>query len=479
MYEAIPVETTSELSLNFNETNKGYTKEESMIEASRCLTCVNPTCVRRCPAHLHVPGYMKQIAKGNFQEALKVVYNFFPIAGTCGRICFHPCMEDCLQNRTPDGYALRIPMIRRAAADFGDINKLIIRPGFPTGKKVAIIGAGPAGLTCAYHLRRLGHDVTIFDKEKAPGGQLYYTIPKFRLPKDVLINECSILTKLGVIFKFGVNIGKDVGVEQITNDFDAVFIAIGAMKPITLNIPGEECNGVMHSLDFLKEVNEMRIKSLHGSVSVIGGGNVAIDVLRTVIRLSPDELHIIYRRSPREMPASKGEIREFIEEVVQHHVDIKDVDDAKEKFMLFEVLENEKSRTPTKVVAHFYTQPVKFSESAGKLTSIISSPVRLVNDPSNPRGKLIVDKDTTFELKTDMVIIAAGERPDVASLNLKELKTTRWNTIVVDNELKTSISKVFAGGDVTNGPASMIEAIRDGKNGAYALDKFLMEHVHN
>lgn len=292
----------------------GYTVEEAIKEASRCFACKEATCISGCPAKLSIPAFLQAVANNKFDVAKRIIMNVSPFVGVCGYACFHPCESNCLHSLI-GGEGLAISHIKRAIYEYA--SKIIPTPKPSTGFKVAVIGAGPAGLTAAYHLRLEGHEVTVFDESTVMGGMLLLGIPKFRLPRDVVDNEISILKEMGVIFVSNKKLGVDFSINELFNQgFHAVFIGIGAMKPQSAGIPGEDLDIVVHALSFLKRINLGFNVEVPDNVSVIGGGDVAIDAARTALRLGAKNVNILYRRSEAEMPAKKEHVIEAIEEGV-------------------------------------------------------------------------------------------------------------------------------------------------------------------
>ncbi|MBS7640450.1 MAG: FAD-dependent oxidoreductase [Candidatus Bathyarchaeia archaeon] len=391
-------------------------------------------CVYGCPNDTNIPLIMKKVKVGNIEEAAEVLLDVNPIPFVTGRVCPHRCEEQCSRNILDEPLAIRA--IERFLGDYilENADKMMKPPETSVGKKVAIIGAGPAGLTAAYYLRKLGYEVTIFEREGSAGGVLRYGIPPFRLPKDIVEKIGEIFRdRLGINFKFNTTVGRDTSLKEIMTNFDAVFLAIGAWKEIMMRIPGEEL--IENGLDFLKKVNTSSLEKIGKKVVVIGGGNVAIDVARVLLRLGAEPT-IIYRRTEREMPALKEGVRAAVEEGVK-----------------FE----------------FLTQPIRAERKDGK---IILTCIKMRLGPPDETGRPapIPVEGSEFELECDAIIKAVGEVPDLTFIPPEFLdekgKLKCDETGYVGGNL-------FAGGDVVTGPATVIEAIAAGRRAAASIDKFL------
>ncbi len=426
--------------------------------AAVCKGLVKAPCSHTCPAEIDVPRYVRLIAAGRFAEAHAVIREKIPFPSVCGLVCFHPCEARCRRALIDEAIAIRA--LKRAAAERDDGRwKLRIKRCPPTGKRVAIVGSGPAGLTAAYYLARKGHSVTVFEAFERPGGMMRYGIPDYRLPHDILDAEISKIEALGVEILTGTKIES---FEQLKN-FDAIFLALGAHRGVKLNIPGEEEVGILDCIDFLRRVKLGYTVELGQRVAVIGGGNAAIDAARTALRLGAKatlpatdadqevldasrmarrlgakEVRIIYRRSKAEMPASPEEVREALAEGVQ---------------------------------IEFLTAPIKMTKENG---SIRLDCVRMRLGPVDASGRRQPEPipGSEFTLYCDRVISAIGETPQIPEGF--ELIQTKWNTLVVNPDtLMTERPGIFAGGDVVTGPASVIEAIAAGRRAASSIDTYL------
>lgn len=399
-------------------------------------------CRKACPAEVNVQGYVSLIAQGKFKEALEIIRKDIPLPLVCGRVCFSPCEDACTRKDFDEAVSIRA--LKRLAADYelkmGKTEKPKPIPKTHS-EKVAIIGSGPSGLTAAYELVKSGYPITVFESTPKPGGALRYCIPAYRLPKDILEDEIGYIKALGVEFKTNTKVGKDVTIDDLFKQgYKAIFIGSGAHRCLSLNIEGEELEGVMHSLTFLNNINYGRPVKLGKKVIIVGGGNVAVDVARTAKRLGPDEVTVLYRRTEQEMPAHKQEVEE-----------------AKLEGVKFQ----------------FLTSPKKIVGKDGKVVGIECLKMRLGEPDESGRRRPIPVEGSEFTVPADTVILAIGETPDTSFLP-KEIQITKGNTIVVDQvTLQTIVPNIFAGGDAVTGPASVVEAIAAGKKAAESIDRYL------
>lgn len=440
---------------NFDEVCIGYTKEEAMEEASRCLNCKKPLCVTQCPVTIHIPEFIQQVKVGNFEEAAKIIAESSSLPAVCGRVCPQEtqCEEKCVLGIKGD--AVAIGKLERFVADWSrENNTQLVEPAEKNGKKVAVIGSGPAGLTCAGDLAKLGYDVTIFEALHEAGGVLVYGIPEFRLPKDTVVkHEIDNLKKLGVKIETNVIVGRTVTIDSLIEDegFEAVFIGSGAGLPKFMGIPGENSNGVFSANEFLTRNNLMKAyKSdydtpvkVGNKVAVVGGGNVAMDAARTAIRLGA-EVYLVYRRSEEELPAR-------VEEV--HH--------AKEEGLNLELLTN-----PVEIIA----------DEKGWVTGMKCIRMELGEPDASGRRRPIEIKGSEFTLDVDTVIMSLGTSPNpLISSTTKGLDINKWQCIVAEEDTGlTTKEKVYAGGDAVTGAATVILAMGAGKKAAKAIDEYLM-----
>jgi len=400
-----------------------------------------PPCRATCPAGVNVQGYVALITQSKFKEALELVRKYNPFPAVCGMVCFRPCEAECERGKVDEPVAINA--LKRFVADCW-LKEGVEKPK-PVPKihekNVAIIGSGPAGLTAAYELVKRGYPVTVFESLPKPGGMLRVGIPKYRLPKEVLDAEIQYLKELGIEIRTDTQIGRDLTIDDLLRDgYKAVFIAVGAQKSMKLGIDGEELKGVIHALDFLREVNLGKKVGVGDKVAIIGGGNVAIDAARTAFRLGSKEVCILYRRSREEMPANFEEIEQGEKEGVKFHL---------------------------------LVSPKKILGKDRRVTAIECTRMKLGAPDETGRRRPIPIEGSEFIMEFDTLIIAIGETPDLFPLP-KGVEVTKWNTIAVDPVTQqTSLPKIFAGGDIVSGPATVIEAIAAGKRAAVSIDRYL------
>ena len=438
---------------NFKEVCLGYNKEEAMEEATRCINCKNAQCVKGCPVSINIPGFIEKVKDGNIEEAYQIISESSALPAVCGRVCPQEsqCEGKCI--RGIKGEAISIGKLERFVADWAQENGIKpVGAKEKNGKKVAVIGSGPAGLTCAGDLAKLGYDVTIFEALHEAGGVLVYGIPEFRLPKqDVVAKEIENVKSLGVKIETNVIIGKSVTIDELMDEegFDAVFIGSGAGLPKFMGIPGENANGVFSANEYLTRNNLMKAYDENydtpiaagTKVAVVGGGNVAMDAARTALRLGA-EVHIIYRRSEEELPAR-------VEEV--HH--------AKEEGIIFDLL----------------TNPVEIIEEDGWVKGIKCVRMELGEPDASGRRRPIVVEGSEFVIEVDTVIMSLGTSPNpLISSTTEGLEINKWKCIVADEEYgRTSKEGVFAGGDAVTGAATVILAMGAGKAAAKGIHEYL------
>ena len=439
---------------NFDEVCLGYNKEEAMEEASRCLNCKNAKCMQGCPVNINIPAFIKEVKEGNFAEAYKVIGQSSALPAVCGRVCPQEtqCEGKCI--RGIKGEAVSIGKLERFVADWAKENG--IKPEAPAeknGHKVAVIGSGPSGLTCAGDLAKLGYDVTIFEALHQAGGVLVYGIPEFRLPKDKVVKaEVENVKSLGVKINTNVIIGKSTTVDELMENegFEAVFIGSGAGLPMFMGIPGEVSNGVFSANEYLTRSNLMKaFRDDHDTpivtgkkVVVVGGGNVAMDAARTALRLGA-EVHIVYRRSEEELPARREEV---------HH--------AKEEGVIFDLLTN-----PTEIIA----------DEKGWVKAIKCVRMELGEPDASGRRRPVVIEGSEFEMDVDTVIMSLGTSPNpLISSTTIGLDINKRKCIIADEETgATSKTGVYAGGDAVTGAATVILAMGAGKAAAKGIDEFI------
>ena len=437
---------------NFKEVTFGYTLEEAKREASRCLNCKNPLCMQGCPVSINIPAFIQEIKNGNIEEAGKILMTYTSLPAVCGRVCPQEtqCEGKCILGIK--GEAVAIGKLEKFVGDYLLKNPIEINVPEKNGHKVGVIGSGPAGLTVAGDLAKMGYDVTIFEALHKTGGVLTYGIPEFRLPKDEVVQkEIENIKKLGVKFKTNEIIGKTKLIDKLLDEegFDAVFIGSGAGLPKFMNIPGENLNGVLSANEFLTRVNLMKayrddymtpVKK-GKKVAVIGGGNVAMDAVRTAKRLGA-EAHIVYRRSEKDFPARLEEV---------HH--------AKEEEIIIDAL-----TLPKEILA----------DENGNVIGMKCIHTKLGEPDSSGRASFIEIPDSEFIMETDTVIMALGTAPNpLISSTTKGLDINKWKCIVADENGKTSREGVFAGGDAVSGAATVILAMGAGKKAAQAIDEYI------
>lgn len=402
-------------------------------------------CKAACPAHIPVQGYLKLAAQGRYTEALELIKTENPFPAVCGRICNKRCEAECTRGDVDE--AVAIDEVKRFIADHDMheetrfVPKMVNQIGRPYAEKIAVIGAGPAGMSCAYYLAQKGYPVTVFDRNPVPGGMLTLGIPSFRLEKDVLNAEIDILKEMGVEFRCGVEVGKDVTIQQLRGEgYKGFYLAIGAQKSAKLRIPGEELEGVLGGVDFLREVNLGNKPDIGRRCAVIGGGNVAMDVCRSAVRLGAEETYVFYRRSESEMPADPEEVREAMEEGVKFR---------------------------------FLSAPVEIIGADGRVSAIKIEKMALGEPDERGRRKPVGTGE--FEIvEIDSVIGAVGQTVDWGTLDVGALKTTKKNTAEADSlTYQTAQPDIFVGGDCYTGPKFAIDAIAAGKEAAISLHRYV------
>jgi len=401
--------------------------------------CVAP-CSLNCPAHTDIQGYLKAIANGDDKEAVKIIKEKIPIPASIGRVCPHPCESNCRRRLVEEPLSVAYLKAFAADNDLASSDPYTAICDEATGKKVAIIGGGPAGLTAAY-IRLAGHDVTIYEAMPEMGGMLRYGIPEYRLPKAVLAKEVEAIAKLGVEMKNNIKVGKDISFEEIKNGADAVLVTVGAWKGSSIRCKGEELDGVLSGIDFLREVNMGNIPDIGKNVAVVGGGNTAMDACRTAVRCGAENVYVIYRRTRAEAPAEDIEIEEAIEEGVE--------------FL-------------------FLTNPDEIIGENGKVKAVKLQIMELGEPDASGRRKPVPVEGAFKTLEVDTVISAIGQK--YASAGLEEIGTTGWGTIEADETTcLTNIEGVFAAGDATNNGASIaIDAIAEANIAARAINAYLL-----
>lgn len=454
--QEMPQQKPSERIKNFNEVPLGYTPELAMKEAERCLDCKKPMCISGCPVEIDIPGFIMLIAQGKFIEAAWKIKENNSLPAICGRVCpqEEQCELTCVIRKKFGPVA--IGRLERFVADYerkqGDIRIPQVEPS--TGKRIAIVGSGPAGLTVAGDLIKRGHEVTIFEALHASGGVLVYGIPEFRLPKAIVQAEVDYLKKMGVSVKTNNVIGLTDTIDELFQEgFDAIFIGTGAGAPWFMNIPGENLNGIYSANEFLTRSNLMKAylfpkydTPIYAGkrTAVIGGGNTAMDAARTALRLGAEKVYIIYRRSRTEMPAR-----------------IEEIEHGEEEGIIF----------------HLLTNPIRYiGDEEGRVVSMECIQMELGEPDSSGRRRPLPKEGSEFKIDIDTVIVAIGNGANPLIQNTTpELETNKWGNILANPETgQTSIEGVYAGGDIVTGGATVILAMGAGKKSARAIHEYVM-----
>ncbi len=440
---------------NFLEVALGYTKEQAIDEAQRCLNCKNKPCVTGCPVQIDIPAFVQEVAKGNFEEAYQIIAKSSSLPAVCGRVCPQEsqCEGKCV--RGIKGEPVAIGRLERFVADWHNASTTgeVEKPA-SNGHKVAVIGSGPSGLTCAGDLAKKGYEVTVFEALHLAGGVLVYGIPEFRLPKAIVQKEIDGLKALGVKVETNMVIGKVLSIDELMEEygFEAVFIGSGAGLPRFMNIPGENLKGVYSANEFLTRVNLMKSYKDDSNtpimkakkVAVVGGGNVAMDAARSALRLGAEEVYIVYRRSEEELPARREEVEHAMEEGI-----------------IFKTL----------------TNPVEILPNDNKFVGAIRCLEMELGEPDESGRRRPIEKaGSEFDIPVDCVIMSIGTSPNpLIKSTTKGLETQKWGGIIVAEDTGlTSREGVYAGGDAVTGAATVILAMGAGKTAASAIDEYLM-----
>jgi len=448
----IPEQDPQQRRSNYGEVSLGYTADLAQQEAARCLNCPKPACVQGCPVQVPIPRFIKLVKEGKFKAALDAIKESNLLPAVCGRVCPQEkqCEQRCVVGKKFD--PVGIGRLERFAADWVMQHDLVDAPpvATPTGKKVAIVGSGPAGLACAYELAKLGHAVRVLEAFHEPGGVLLYGIPEFRLPKKIVAREIDLLKRMGVEIALNVVVGKLISIDEILEQYDVCFVATGAGTPKFMDIEGEELNGVYSANEFLTRMNIMRAYSPEFDtpirkgerVAVVGGGNVAMDSVRTALRLGAGEAIIIYRRTEEDMPARREEV---------HH--------AKEEGVRFEVL----------------AEPVRILGKDGSVNAVECVRMELGEPDASGRRKSRPVKGSEFRIQIDTIIMAIGTNANpLVPQSTKDLALHKWGYIIADERTgQTSKPGVFAGGDIVTGSATVISAMGAGRRAAQAMHEYL------
>jgi glutamate synthase (NADPH/NADH) small chain len=453
--QGMPTQDAQVRAHNFSEVALGYAEDSALLEAARCLQCRRPKCVEGCPVGVDIPAFIERLREGDLPGAVRSLKGDNNLPAICGRVCPQEtqCEVVCVMGKKYEPVA--IGRLERYVADW-DLSHPSVPPELPStsGKKVAVIGCGPAGLTCAGDLARYGHKVTIFESLHAPGGVLIYGIPEFRLPKQVVHAEVDYVRSLGVEIRLNTVIGKTYTLDELleAEGYDAVFLGTGAGLPMFMHIPGENYNGVYSANEFLTRVNLMKAYlfpewdtpvKVGRKVAVVGAGNVAMDASRCALRLGAEEVHIVYRRSAQEVPARAEEV---------HH--------AEEEGIIFS----------------FLTNPVEiYGDDKGWVRGMRCIRMQLGEPDASGRRRPLPIESSEFDMDVDMVVMALGTRPNpLVFTDAGGLERTRWGTVVANEETGETTKKgVWAGGDIVTGAATVISAMGAGKRAAADIDRTL------
>lgn len=452
----MPKQSPEKRKRNFQEVALGYSPEHAAKEARRCIQCKKPKCVEGCPVGVEIPAFILALREGDMPGAVQALKRKNSLPGICGRVCPQEvqCESRCVLGKK--GAPVAIGRLERYVADWDLASKKCpvceILP--PSGKRAAVVGSGPAGLTCAADLSRMGHSVTIFEALHDGGGVLVYGIPEFRLPKNIVRSEIEYVQSLGAKLELDSVVGRQVQIKGLFEEgFDAVFLGIGAGAPRFLSVAGENLSGVYSANEYLTRVNLMKAYKFPEydtpikkgkKVAVVGGGNVAMDAARSAMRLGADEVHVIYRRSREEMPAR-----------------LEEVENAMEEGVIFD----------------FLTNPTRFlGDDRGMVKAMEVVEMELGEPDASGRRSPRTKKGSEHIVEVDTVVIAVGTVPNpLIASNTPELKTTRWGTLVVDERGRTTMEGVWAGGDITTGGATVISAMGAGKIASADMDRWLRE----
>ena len=448
----MPVQEPSVRNHNFEEVALGYSEETALNEADRCLNCLNHPCMEKCPVSVNIPGFINKIKEKDYEGAYQVISVDSSLPAICGRVCPQESQCESACTRGKKGDPVGIGRLERFVADWHN-NHAALKEEKPAanGHKVAIVGSGPSGLTCAGDLAKAGYEVTIFEALHLAGGVLVYGIPEFRLPKAIVQKEIDSLKNLGVTINTNVIIGKSLTVDELFEDgYEAIYIASGAGLPMFMHIPGENLKGVLSANEFLTRINLMKAYKEDADtpvrrgkkVAVVGGGNVAMDAARCAKRLGAEEVYIVYRRSEQELPARKEEVEHAMEEGI---------------------------------IFRFLTNPVEILGDDDKSVKALKCVEMELGEPdASGRRRPIAKEGSEFDIEVDTVIMALGTTPNpLLKSTTKGLETNKKGCLVVDEKGLTSRAGIYAGGDAVTGAATVIKAMGAGKLGAKSIDEYL------
>ena len=457
----MPVQDAKVRAHNFEEVALGYTEEQAIDEANRCLNCKNMPCVTGCPVKIHIPEFISKIKEGDFEGAYQIITKSSSLPAVCGRVCPQEtqCESKCV--RGIKGESVGIGRLERFVADWHNTfcTEEPVKPE-SNGHRVAIVGSGPSGLTCAGDLAKRGYEVTVYEALHTAGGVLVYGIPEFRLPKKIVAKEVDTLKKLGVHIETNVVIGKTLTIDELFEmGYEAVFVGSGAGLPNFMGIPGESLKGVYSANEFLTRSNLMKSYLANpetpimkgGKVAVVGGGNVAMDAARTALRLGADKVYIVYRRSMEELPARREEVEHAEEEGIEFRLLV----------------------SPTEILGYNNLDDARDPRN-GFVTGMTCVKMELGEPDERGRRRPVVIPNSEFTIDVDTVIMSIGTSPNPLIKSTTEgLEVNRWGGIVVNEDGLTSRNAVYAGGDAVTGAATVISAMGAGKTAAKAIDDFL------
>ncbi len=442
----ISIQNPKERINNCDEVVLGYDEEKALLEANRCLNCINHPCVDGCPINNKIPEFINEIKNKNYEEAYRIISNNSCFPSICSRVCSYntQCESNCSMSKMGD--AIFIGALERFVTDYH--NQIEIKNKKQNGHKVAIIGSGPSGLACAKKLSLFGYEVTVYESKNVIGGILAYGIPEYRLPKAVIEKEVKTLKELGTKFVLNTSVGKDILIKDLQKEYEAIYIAIGTGVSKMMNIPGENLKNVYHANDFLYNFN-LNKQSLFEEINnkkvvVVGGGNVAIDVARSAVRLKASDVEIIYRRSIDEMPANKEELLEAEQEGVKLTILTNPV----------EILDNENKK--------------------GVVNTMKCIKMELGDPDSKGRRTPIEIKGSEYYMDTDVIVMAISSFAEQDIVNTTNgLVSNKWGYIEVDDNNKTTIDGIYAGGDYVTGPKTVVHAMKTGQDVAESIDKYI------